>query len=131
MPQPNQHNQLDAQGKNGVVVQAQHFSGPLPHPAILEQYEKIVPGAAERILQKFESQSEHRQKLESSVVWVDNFKSIAGLFLGFIIAMTTIVGGIVCALKGKPLLGGTLSFAGLAILVAAFITNKITESKNK
>jgi uncharacterized membrane protein len=46
LPQPpkKQHQMTQA------VVQSQHFSGPLPHPAILEQFNKIVPSAAERII---------------------------------------------------------------------------------
>jgi uncharacterized membrane protein len=105
----------------GTIV-AQHFSGPLPPPSVLEHYERILPGAAERIITKFEHQTEHRLEIEKSVIRTSNFKEIAGLFCGFIVAMTTIGGGIYTAILGHSLLGGSLSFAGLAVLVGAFIT---------
>lgn len=38
--------------------------------------------------------------------------------------MTTIIGGIVVALKGLTFLGGSLSFVGLAILIGAFVSEK-------
>lgn len=106
-----------------VVRFSEHFSGPLPHPSILEKYDQIVPGAAERILQKFENQTDHRQKLETIVVRTDSWRSIGGLVCGFIITMVTIIGGIYTALQGSIFLGGSLSFAGLALLVGAFLTN--------
>src|SRR5438552_14400200 len=40
------------------------FSGPIPSPETLSQYDKIVPGAANRIIQMAETQAEHRRQLE-------------------------------------------------------------------
>jgi uncharacterized membrane protein len=107
-----------------VSQQVQHFSGPLPPPELLARYDEIVPGAAERIISKFENQTDHRIKIESLVIRTGSFKEIAGVCFGFIIAMTTIIGGIVAAVHGQSFLGGTLSFAGLALLVGAFVSSK-------
>ncbi len=70
------------------------FSGPLPPPEILQRYNEIVPGAADRIIKMAESQHHHRQALEKSVVDSNVFSQKVGLGLGFIIAMTAIGGGI-------------------------------------
>lgn len=102
----------------------EHFSGPLPHPVILQKYEEILPGSAERIFEKFESQTEHRHKMERWLVATESVKSILGVFFGFIIGMTAVAGGIYSALQSHPFLGGSLSFAGLALLVGAFVTNR-------
>lgn len=51
-----------------IAVTAERFAGPLPHPDILERYDKIVPGLAERIVKMAEGQSQHRQGLEHMVV---------------------------------------------------------------
>jgi uncharacterized membrane protein len=99
----------------------QHFSGPLPPPAVLKQYDDVAPGAAERIIKKFESQTAHRIKLETMVVLSGFIKEVGGLVCGFVIAMTAIIGGIYTVLQGHPFLGGSLSFAGLAALVGAFL----------
>jgi len=50
---------------------AEVFSGPLPPPSVLSQYNQVVPGAAERIIAMAESQSEHRQQLENKVIESD------------------------------------------------------------
>ena len=44
------------------------WSGPLPPPKVLEAYDRLVPGAAERIMKMAEQQSEHRRGLEKTVV---------------------------------------------------------------
>ncbi len=130
MPPQNQNNKPEKFNHDNQIQVTEHFSGPLPHPKTLEYYDKIVPGAADRIIKKFESQTEHRQSLEKKVVNSDSFRATAGLFCGFIIAMTTILGGIYTVLKNHPLLGGSLSFAGLAILVGAFLINRQQKQKD-
>jgi len=121
---------LGNKNSQAVATVSEHFSGPLPHPNILERYNEIVPGAAERILQSFEKQTKHRQDIERGVIRTDNFKSILGLVFGFIIAMSAILGGVYTALKSHPFLGGTLSFAGLALIIGAFVSNRYFPSKN-
>ncbi len=118
--QPQQHSH---------IIISQQFSGPLPHPDILERYERILPNAAERILRKFEEQADHRTSLERSVIKTINFNSTASLFLGFTIAITAVMGGLIAALHGIVFLGGSLSFAGIALIVGAFIGKQKTEQK--
>lgn len=100
------------------------FAGPIPHPDIIEKYNKILPGAAERIFTSWENQTQHRQSLERSIVKTDNLKSILGVILGFIVVIITIIGGIITALNGHPLFGSGLSLVGLAMLATAFITSR-------
>ena len=50
------------------LQQSTSFSGPLPHPEILERYNSAVPGGAERIIAMAEKQSDHRMRLESSAL---------------------------------------------------------------
>ena len=40
------------------------FSGPLPPPALLQGYENIKPGFAERIVQMAEGEANHRREQE-------------------------------------------------------------------
>jgi uncharacterized membrane protein len=62
------------------------YSGPLPHPDILQQYDRIVPNGAERIFAQFESQSAHRRMIEAKVInsnsFVQIFGAISALLLG-------------------------------------------------
>ena len=84
---PVNQNKSDDPAEHKVVSTqvTEYFSGPLPHPKIIEQYNNIVSGSADRIIRKFESQTEHRQKIENRFVWAETIRSIGGLVGGFVI----------------------------------------------
>ncbi|MFH1760058.1 MAG: DUF2335 domain-containing protein [bacterium] len=52
---------------SNIQVQQASFSGPIPHPQILQKYNEIVPDAAARIIKMAENQATHRQDLEKTV----------------------------------------------------------------
>ena len=72
-------------------VQAQHqqvlYSGPIPPPDVLAQYNNVVPGADERILKMAEEQSNHRQYLEKAVISSDITQARWGVICGLIVAL--------------------------------------------
>ncbi len=108
----------------------ENYSGPIPHPRLMADWDIVVPGSADRILKKFEAQTEHRINIESRVVRAQNFKQIVGPICGFIVIMFTVGGGIYTALKGHPFLGGSLSFAGLAMIAGAFFSTQYKKPKD-
>jgi uncharacterized membrane protein len=97
------------------------YAGPLPPPEILEKFEQILPGSADRILKQAESQTQHRIELEKKVVSADIIKSYLGLVFGFLIGMVGILGGIYLATLGFDVYGPILSGGSFVTLVVAFI----------
>lgn len=119
----------DSQGNDDQLVKAgvvagrfESFSGPLPPPTVLEKYDQILPGAAERIIKMAERQSEHRRGMEAKNLNSDIINSKLGLAFGFIIAMTGIISGAIVIVKSSEVVvGGVISFSSLAALVGVFI----------
>jgi uncharacterized membrane protein len=110
-----------------IKVETTHavtFAGPLPPPEVLERYNQILTGAAERIIAMAESQSSHRRELEKKVVNGNVFSQNAGMFLGFIIAMTAIIGGIWLASKGMTTQGLAAILAAIAAPAGVFVYAK-------
>jgi uncharacterized membrane protein len=97
------------------------FSGPLPPPNILEQYNKIVPGAAERIIAQAECQTEHRIKLESKIIDSEISRSSHGLIAGTIVALACIIGGCLLVYADHDWAGATIATASVVGLVGVFI----------
>ncbi len=52
------------------------FSGPIPHPEILSQYEKISPGFANRIIAMAEKEQDERIKLNNKIVEYQHIQEI-------------------------------------------------------
>lgn len=106
-----------------IAIQAvtESFSGPLPHPAMLSQYEQISPGAAERIITMAESQSQHRQEMEKTVIQSDTKNSRLGLHYGLAIGLTAIICGSTCILQGHHFSGSFIGGGGIIGLVGVFV----------
>lgn len=123
-----------------LMVARSYFSGPLPPPKQLEEYEKILPGAADRILKMAERQSSHRQKMEEMIVRSNTRDSHYGVVFAFLLGLVIICGGIYLASIGHPY-GTWFSFGGVATLIGVFVygtrssrkerTEKVKQQKNK
>ena len=112
-----------------AYYQEESFTGPLPHPSTLRAYEDIVPGAAGRILDMAEKQSEHRKGIEKSIVNNQIFLSKRGQIFAFIIALGGIGGSFYCAYLGMPIPASSLGGGTSAGIIALFITGRRKESE--
>lgn len=117
---------------NGVVLhQSQTFSGPLPPPEVLEKFESVVPGSAERIIKMAEEQSAHRKYLERMVIESDVARSKWGQALGFLIAIAGLAISAIIAIYGNAIAGGIIGVGTLASLVGVFMYGSSTRSKER
>ena len=124
------------QSRNGqlqalATARAESFSGPLPPPQILEKYNQIVPGAADRIIAMAESQSKHRQELETKAIESDIKNSRLGLHYGLIIGLATVAGGAFCIYSGYEIGGTVLGGTGLTGLVSVFVYGSTQRRKER
>jgi uncharacterized membrane protein len=114
-------NPMPVHGSISHVVQQTTFSGPLPHPQILKEFEETVPGSAERIITIFEDQARHRMALESKTITSDIRRSWGGLGAGYSIGVLVIVLGFVAIMHGHDAAGSVLATTGVSGLVGTFI----------
>ena len=131
----------DASGQpSGVLVQAS-WSGPLPPPGALQQYDAVAPGAANRILVMAENVQQHEIDLEKAAsaredmtlsladktLTSDVSQSKRGLWFAFIIALLVIGLGAFLIFLGKEILGLAVTLTPLAALAGLFVYG--TESR--
>jgi uncharacterized membrane protein len=113
------------------------FSGPLPHPEILAQYEEILPGAATRIFEMAEEQAHHRRAMEKNSLNLAGRDAMLGILFGFILASMGIIGGILIIILnpnsvGSLITGSALSGSSLLGVVRIFVIgSKDKESENQ
>jgi len=117
--------------KKGRRMKFEHrelFTGPLPHPSILEKYEQTLPGAADRIIKMAENQSSHRQAIEKKVIDANVFNEKLGMVLAFIITAVIVVGSIFLIYSNRQI-AGFISLVGVFILhFYNFYSNKKKEN---
>jgi len=99
----------------------QSFSGPLPTPAILEQYDHLLPGAAERILSMAENDASHQRDIEITALNAQARENRRGQYCGVFVVVIAFATAIVALSLGHPtaasVIGGT-TVVGLATAFA-------------
>ncbi len=97
------------------------YSGPLPPPEILQQYEQTYPGAAKQIFDDFLQESAHRRQLERKVVNADAFSKMSGALSSALIGLLGVAGGLWLLHEGRSLAGLSSVIATLASLLSVYI----------
>ena len=105
------------------------FQGPLPPPAILEHYNRIVPGAAERILKMAENQSNHRQTLERRVINAGTITSIIGQISALLVAFLAFAFAGESIKQGHSVEAVTAVITTITGLVSVFVYGRRQQSK--
>jgi len=115
--------------RNQILAQAmQFFSGPLPPPVILEQYERLVPGAAKDMHELALAKARHHMEMDRTAMGAQTqdlqaeraqFKR--GQDRAFMLALVLIGCGTACILTGHDTAGAGIIVGTLVALVLAFI----------
>jgi uncharacterized membrane protein len=104
------------------------YRGPLPSPGVLQGYESVLPGAADRIITMAEKQAQHRQELEKIACRSEAKNSFTGVVMaGTVVVLITVP----AILTGNTVLGGIIGGAGLFGLVGAFIYGTRAQQEQK
>lgn len=107
------------------------FSGPLPHPSILAEYDRFSPGIADRIVTMAEEQAAHRRHLEKVVIEGDSGRAWLGLCFGTLVALSAIGGGVAVILKGQPIVGLTAIVTQASAAAGVFVYAYRTRRKER
>ena len=104
-----------------LVATSTSWEGPLPPPAVLQQYEDVLPGSAKDIFQRSEKQSDHRMRMESAVILGDARRSDVGLVFAFILALTIIILAFYVMIWVNPWAGVTALSVDIAVIAGIFV----------
>lgn len=118
------------------VVSQSLYKGPIPPAEMLKEYEKVLPGSADRIISMAERQQSHRHKLELTVIKSNSRDSKMGIIAGALLSFALIVIGGLGIVTGYPGIGAFLSVSSIATLAGIFVygtrsNREEREEKNK
>lgn len=112
--------------------------GPLPPSEDFEHYERVLPGAAERIMSAFDEERRHRHDIEKTVVSDEKERGVRAQRFALLIALSAFITGGVCAYFGQPWPASVIGGSGAAMIVASFLggrhrppaSNAVSDSKS-
>lgn len=114
--------QADGKGKrNGAIISAE-WSGPVPPPNILEAYDRLVPGSAEKIINNWTAESEHRRQMDRRVIAIEERDRPRSRYLAFIFSIIALVTTIVLGFLGQEIAASIVGGGTLVGVVAAFLS---------
>jgi uncharacterized membrane protein len=100
------------------------FVGPFPPPEMMSEYNKIVPGSADRILKMAEAQSNHRQELEKAIIKSDIKLAERGQSYAFSLAVLSLSMTGLFAYMGETALATLLGGTTVIALVSLFMRGR-------
>lgn len=107
------------------LVASQQWQGPLPPPAALEHFEKLVPGSAARLIDMAEAEQKHRHAIEAGAMFTQQEAvrltardNLVGMVLGFL-ALAVGIGAAVWSVVAHAHWAVSLGFIGLPVMVVA------------
>jgi uncharacterized membrane protein len=114
-----------------IIQQLRHFSGPLPSPENLLNYDKVTPGAANRIIEMAEKNQEHRLYINKIIAESDVKKSLRGQIFGFAIAAIAFTVATICAFLDQKEIGIAAIGFSLVSIVSTFVLGRKSKDNAK
>lgn len=111
------------------VVQAvsQHFSGPVPPPHILGEYDDVQKGFAERIVMMAEKEQMHRHSIENRALQASIGTEKRGQKYAYVLSLLILFGSMGLIYSGREISGSILAGSTLIGLAYVFITGRKRE----
>lgn len=102
---------------------------PLPPPGMMAEYERVLPGISDRMVRRMESQSEHRQSLETTALHANIANEKRGQIIAGLLALIAILASFYLIATGRDRYGIYIFITTFASLVVVFIVGKVQQSK--
>jgi len=113
-----------------VSYMEESFSGPMPSPRMMLEYEKIIPGAADRIMTTYEEQHRHRINLESIAIPEQLRQGRRGQVYALILSVGLILLTGYCVYREANLVALGTTIIAIVSLVGLFVTGKYMTNKD-
>lgn len=107
------------------------YEGPIPPPAMLQEYNVVVPDAANRILRMAEQQVEHRQFLEKTVVVGDSKRADRGLWAGLVVTLSLVAGAVFLVSTDHDVAGIAIAALDIVGLASVFIYGTVSRRSER
>lgn len=107
-----------------IATHLAHYSGPMPPPSFLAEYEKLVPGAAKAIVDEFVANGAHVRKMDTKAIdyakdEADKNRRVAA---GIVILALAVV--FVLALFGQKEVAIAVAVTTVGAVITGFLNRK-------
>ena len=101
------------------------ISGPLPPPLVLKQYDELVPGSAERVIQMAEKSLDHQIDFSSAALQATVASTKRGQVMGFVTVLVALVGSMIAIFADQAAVAQILGGGTVIGLAAIFVLGRL------
>jgi uncharacterized membrane protein len=112
-----------------MPLSGEHYSGPLPPPQVLEQYNRAVANGAERILTMAEKELDHRHTLETKVINGRIRAERLGTISALVLAVLVLGVSVYLVKLGQSVASIAALVADLTALAAVFVYGRYSQKQ--
>jgi uncharacterized membrane protein len=112
-----------------LLIQEESYSGPLPHPKILQGFEDVQPGFADRIVAQFEKEGESRRELTRTYIRTTLRMQMMGQVMAFVLFLAILGVAFWLLDHGHTALGTGFAMADATAAATVLITGRSRSSK--
>ena len=130
-PVPTDQGASAARSESPVEVgRRSYWQGPLPPPAVLEDFGRLVPDAPERIFRQWEMEADHRRTYERQALDAAIRRDVRGQASALVFAVAALSVSAFALWLGQPWVAGTIGGGTIASVVGAFLFQRATAKSN-
>ena len=130
-PDPANEAKLTSHESVPLIVTHAYFRGPLPPPSVLEHFERVLPGAADRIFTMAEEQLRTRPRLEAQALVGGLRAEATGQWLAAVIVLVGMGFGTWLGLSGHDTAGLVTMLTPLGVVAAAFLQMRQVQARER
>jgi len=114
-----------------IAVQAESYSGPLPSPKQLAEYDAVHPGAATVLIKAFVDQGQHRMELEQLVIRDGVKRANRGLIAGGVVSVVALAACVALAFFGAQAAAAVVGGSTVVSLALCFVTGNVLQRNER
>ena len=101
-----------------------YWQGPLPPPAALEEFARLIPDAPKRIFRRWEAEADHRRAYEREALAAIR-RDARGQVSALLFALAALSVSAFALWLGEPWVAGTIGGGTIASIVGAFLYQRV------
>ena len=94
---PTPQEEMSQAGNTIVTIEHREWSGPLPDPEAVVEFDGVVSSGAERIFKEWETEADHRRAFEKVMLKTHVFERVSGRIFAFLLSLGALAAASYCA----------------------------------
>jgi uncharacterized membrane protein len=114
-----------------VLFEYEDYRGPIPHPRIIEGYQRTIPNGGQQVIDLVREEAEHRHQMEPLRLRLGFRAHVTGQAFAFVLALVIVLAGAWLIDRDHDLVGYATLLVGGAGLIQAVVRGRAPDRSRR